>query len=179
MEVKFVGVELPRIDSLRFEAIALALFEDERPLKGATGLCDWRLCGRVSRWMAAGQIRGARGEVTLMPVGGRLPFDKLVLFGLGARGEFSQEVFAETIERMLATLANLRLRTFVTSLPGRGTGDVGAAEAIRWFLAVAAERADFDEVVVLDDAEAHRVMSPFVEAERRRARAARQVAEGS
>jgi hypothetical protein len=178
MDIRFVPLDLGRIDTLRFEAVALSCFEDERPLRGAAGLCDWRLCGRISKLLARGRVNGARGEVTMLPVRARLPFDKLVLFGLGARAEFSQAAYEETVARMLDALEKLRLRTFVISLPGRGTGDVAPADAIRWFLAAAAVRTDFDEVVILDDAEAQRTMAPIVEAERRRLRAAREIDAG-
>lgn len=174
MEVRFVPLDLSRIDGLRFEAIALSCFEDERPLRGAAGLCDWRLCGRLTKLLVRGWITGAQGEVTLVPVRPRLPFDKLLLFGLGARAGFTRQVYEETLVRMLAALEKLRLRTFVTALPGRGTGDVAAADAIRWFLNVVADRTDFDEVVIVDEPEAQRVMIPLVDAEYRRVRAARQ-----
>jgi hypothetical protein len=176
--MRFVPLELARIDALRFEAVVLACFSDERPLRGAAGLCDWRLCGRLSRWIARGRISGERGEVALLPVRDRLPFDKLLLFGLGSREDFSEAAFADVAARMLDALARLRLRTFVVSLPGRSTGTVSPTDAIRWFLTGAYERSDIDEIVVLDEPDAHRVMAPLVEAERRRVRAARQLREG-
>jgi hypothetical protein len=175
MEVRFVPLDLSRIDALRFEAVALSCFLDERPLRGAAGLCDWRLCGRISRLLARGYITGARDEVTLLPVRARLPFDKLVLFGLGPRNGFSQHAYETSVARMLDVLEKLRLRTFVIALPGRGTGDVAPGDAVRWFLRAASERTDFDEVVILDEPEAQRAMAPVVEAERRRVRAAREL----
>lgn len=175
MEVRFVPLDLSRMDVLRFEAIALAHFDDERPLRGAAGLCDWRMCGAISRWIARGCIKGQRGELVLLPARSRLPFDKILLVGLGARDQFGEQVFTEALGRVITAMQDLRLRSFVLSLPGRGTGTVTPADAIRWFLA-SVERADLDEVVLLEDPEAQRQMAPFVEAERRRVRAARQIA---
>jgi hypothetical protein len=116
MEIRFVPLDLQRIDGLRFEAAALPLFEDERPLRGAAGLCDWRLCGRVSRVLQTGRVTGARGEVTLLPARPRLPFDKLVLFGLGPRAAFTTETYDQIVGNMLTALQKLRLRTFVLAL---------------------------------------------------------------
>lgn len=175
MEIRFVPLDLSRIDTLRFEAAALPFFADERPLRGAAGLCDWRLCGRISRVLASGRVTGEGGEVTVLPARPRLPFDKLVLFGLGARDAFTRDAHDVAVTRMLATLHKLRLRTFVLALPGRSTGQIEPADAIRWFLPLASAQPDLDELVVLDEIDAQRVMQPIVDAERRRQRAARTV----
>src|SRR4051812_22559472 len=129
MEIRFVPLDLARIDTLRFEAAALTLFDDERPLRGAAGLCDWRLLGRITRHIARGRIDGHSGEISLLPARPRLPFDKLVLFGLGARETFSLEMFQATVRTMLETLHRLKLRTFVIALPGRSAGVISAVDA--------------------------------------------------
>ena len=175
MDVRFVPLDLARIDALRYEAVALPFFEDERPLRGAPGLCDWRLCGRLSRLLMGGRVTGALGEVTLVPTRPRLPFDKMLLFGAGPSAAFDQERFVAVTRAVFASLDGLRLRNLVLSLPGRAAGQVAPGDAIRWFLAVAAEREELDEVIVLDDADAARQMQPVVDAEKRRARAARDV----
>ncbi len=172
MDVRFVPLDLARIDALRDEAVALPFFEDERPLRGAAGLCDWRLCGRLSRVLRSGRVTGALGEVTLVPVRPRLPFDKMLLVGAGASEGFDAARSRAVMARVFEVAAGLRLRNLVLSLPGRATGAAAPGEAMRWFLEGVGE-AGIEEVTVLDDAEAQRLMSPLVEAERRRARAAR------
>ena len=68
---------------------------------------------------------------------------------------------------------------FVIALPGRGTGEVPPGDAIRWFISATNEAGlDLDEVVVLDEPDAQRTMVPLVDAERRRARAARDMGVG-
>ncbi len=176
MEVRFVPLELARIDGLRYEAVVLPFFEDERPLRGAAGLCDWRLCGRLSRLLQRRRLTGALGEVTLVPVRPRLAFDKMLLFGAGPSEAFDGAAFDALVARMLSSLEKLHLRTFVLALPGRATGKIPPGDAIRWFLSAVGAREDFDEVVVLDDHDAQKAMAPVVEAERRRARVSRDVA---
>src|SRR5262245_14759458 len=88
MHVRFAPPELKQIDALRCEALALPLFSDERPLSGALGLCDWRLCGFLSRMAVAGRITGEALETVLIPARPKLSLDKLFVFGLGARAEF-------------------------------------------------------------------------------------------
>jgi hypothetical protein len=172
VDVRFVLTELARIDALRYEAVALPFFEDERPLRGAAGLCDWRLCGRLSAILAGGRVTGALGEVTLLPARPRLPFDKMLLVGCGPREGFDEQRFRDVTTATFEAAAGLRLRNLALSLPGRGAGRVAAGEAMRWFLD-AAGGSVLEEAIVLDDVEAVKVMQPIVESERRRARAVR------
>jgi hypothetical protein len=177
VDVRFVLTDLARIDALRYEAVALPFFEDERPLRGAAGLCDWRLCGRLSAILAGPRVTGALGEVTLLPARPRLPFDKMLLVGSGPREGFDEARFRAVTAAVFETARGLRLRNLALALPGRGAGRVAPGEAMRWFLDAAAG-GGLEEAVVLDDAEAVRVMQPIVESERRRARAARERDEG-
>ncbi|MDH3842567.1 MAG: hypothetical protein OES69_01410, partial [Myxococcales bacterium] len=58
----FIPPEQSSMDELQTELILLPFFEDERPLRGAAGLIDWRLCGALSRRLAGGDLRGSFGE---------------------------------------------------------------------------------------------------------------------
>jgi hypothetical protein len=175
MEIRFAPLDLAHIDGLRYEAAALAFFEDERPLRGAAGLCDWRLLGRVSRHIERGRLDGHAGEVSLLPARPRLPFDKIVLFGLGTRDSFDTAAFDRALGRMLDALRGLKLRTFVIALPGRSAGVVPAIDAVRAFASVALERGEFDEAVVLEEPDALKSLPAVVDAERRRIRAVREL----
>lgn len=178
MELRLVPLELSRIDALRYEVLVLPHFSDERPLRGAAGLCDWRLCGRLSSVIVRGHVTGDEGEVTLVPGRPRLPFEKLLLFGAGPSEGFDQARATALVGRVLRVLDGLRLRTMATALPGRGGGGVGPVDAMRWFLAALPDPVELDEVAVLDDLEAQRAMIPVVEGERRRMRVLRDAREG-
>lgn len=171
MEVLFVAPDLRRLDELKSEALALAFFEDERPLRGPLGLIDFRLCGQLSRLLLRGRACGARGETVLVPTRPRLPFEKLFLFGAGPSDSLDLARFDEIVERMLATLDRARVRASVLGLPGR-TGDrIGPVQAMEVFLARAAAHPEQDQVTLIEDTDAQRVMTPVVERERRRVRA--------
>ena len=90
MEFRFVAPELRRLDRLRCEAAALPYFAEERPFRGARGLLDWRLHGRLARLRSQGRLTGAAGEGLLLPARRRTSFDKLFLFGLGSREGFDE-----------------------------------------------------------------------------------------
>ncbi|MBK8169185.1 MAG: leucyl aminopeptidase [Sandaracinaceae bacterium] len=171
MDVYFVPADLRRLDALKSEALCIPFFEDERPLCGALGLVDWRMCGHISALIRKGRLNGSAEEVLLIPARPRLPFEKLILFGLGPKHAFTEESFAQCVERMLQTLTKSRVRASVIVLPGRALGRIAPARAMEIFLAIASSHAEHDKVTLVDDAEAERAMQPIVERERRRARA--------
>ncbi len=171
MEVHFVPPDLRRLDQLKSEALSLPMFADEHPPRGALGLVDWRLCGRISKLILRGQLTGVRGETVLVPARPRLTFEKLFIYGVGRRDEFDLDLYDATVERMLSTLTKVKVRASVLVLPGRSHGLVGAAEAMERFLRIAGRHEDHDDLTLVEDVESQKAMEPVVEAERRRARA--------
>jgi hypothetical protein len=139
MGLAFLSPELARWDLLGEapggppELIALPFFADERPLRGAAGLVDWRLCGRLSRLLQAGRVSGAPGETTLLPAQ-RLPFGKLLLFGLGATDRFDERQFRESARELRQVIARLGVARYALSLPGRATGHIMARRALELWL---------------------------------------------
>lgn len=171
MDIRFATPELETIDALRCEALALPFFADERPLRGALGLVDWRLCGFISRQLIGERIDGSAGETTLLPARPKLPIDKLFLFGLGPMQAFEVSQVGPAIDHMLDTMALAGIRTTALCLPGRSTDRCEAEAAMEAFVASIATRLEHDELILLEAAEAQKAMEPVVERERRRARA--------
>jgi hypothetical protein len=171
MEVRFVVPDLRRLDELKCEALALPFFEDERPLRGALGLVDWRLCGQISRMLLRGRARGSLDEKVLVPTRPRLTIDKLFLFGAGRANEIDAARFVEVVERMLTTLDRARVRASVVGLPGRSSDRISAEKAMELFLERAGRHPEQDQVTLIEDADAQRAMAPVMERERRRVRA--------
>ncbi|MBX3270012.1 MAG: hypothetical protein KF729_07105 [Sandaracinaceae bacterium] len=168
MEVRFVAPDLRRLDEVATEALALVLFEDERPLRREAGLVDWRLCGAISRLLLRGRASGRRGETVLLPGWPRLPFEKVFLFGAGSSAEFDDAVADGVVERMLSTLDAALVRGSTVSLPGRATGRIEPDHAMKIFLGRAAMHPEQDHAYVIEPPEAARAMMPVVERERRR-----------
>jgi leucyl aminopeptidase len=171
MHVQFRPPVLKQIDSLRCEALALPFFSDEKPLRGALGLVDWRMCGFLSRLRASGKLEGAALETVLIPARPKLTTDKLFLFGLGAQAEFDDRALRRGIAHMLDTLERARVRTTALVLPGRATLAIAAELAMEAFVAATDKRDAHDELILLEPLEAQREMEPVIERERRRARA--------
>lgn len=83
LETPSLEASLETLDTLDVDTLAIGLTTDGRPLLGAAGYVDWRLCGHLSRLLLRGVVTGERGEKVLFPTVGRLPFARLLLFGWG------------------------------------------------------------------------------------------------
>lgn len=168
LEVQFAAPDLRRLDGLRADALVLTFFEDERPLRGTSGLVDWRLCGRLSALIAEQRITGRRGETTLLPPRPRLPFDRLMLYGLGASEEFDDGVCTDALQAIFDTLTALRSRTVLLVIPGRATGLLSAERAIDVLLDSVKSRDGQDTVTVLEPFAAQKLMIPLLDKRKKR-----------
>jgi len=168
LEVQFAAPELRRLDASRADALVLTIFEDERPLRGASGLVDWRLCGRISHLLAEGRITGKRGETTLLPPRPRLPFDRLVLYGLGPADEFDDDVCVGALGAIFDTFTSLRSRTCLLAVPGRATGRLRPERALDLLFDAVRGRDGQDAVTLLEPFAAQKVMLPLLEKRKKR-----------
>jgi hypothetical protein len=145
-----------------------ALCADERPPHGVAGLVDYRLAGRISAILESGFATGATGEVLLVPGKPKLPFDKVLLFGIGDSTAFNERIYRLVLDKILATLEGLRARTAVVELPGRHIGAVAPDRAAEILLEAAQARPEHDVWTLVELPDAQRSMTQVQE--RRRVR---------
>jgi hypothetical protein len=170
VELRFVTPELARLDEIDSEVLACTVWSDVRPSHGVAGLCDWRLGGHLSDLERRGLVRGTLGEVVLVPGKPKLTFDKLLLFGAGARASFDEEAFRAVVLSMLATMEGLLARVSVVELPGRHDELITAERAADILLACAGRKPEHDAWTLVEGHEGRqRVMQHMIE-ERRRVR---------
>ena len=119
--VSTVPLTLGALDPLPVDTLCLFVSEDERPLGGAAGFADWRLCGQLSRLLADGFFRGTRGESLLLPSNGRIGAPRLVVLGLGPGGEaLPPGVLRTALSQAADVLNRARVDSVALELPGRG-----------------------------------------------------------
>lgn len=159
MDLRFTTPHLRKLDLAGTEVLVGTLLADERPPHGVAGLVDWRLAGKISRLLSEGFATGGVGEVLLIPGKPKLPFDKVLFFGLGVRSYFNETVFSEVVEKMLTTLAGLKARTAVVELPGRHMGAIAPDRAADLLLEAAAGRREHDVWTLVEPAEAQRTIT--------------------
>ena len=170
MDLRFSTPELRKLDLLGTEIIVSTIASDERPPHGVTGLLDFRLAGRISRQIQAGFATGKVGEVLLVPGKPKLPFDKILLFGIGKCSEFNDPVFRTVLNKMLRTLEGLRARTAVVELPGRHFDAISPERAADILLESAGGQKEHDVWTLIEPAEAQRAITQHMIQERRRVR---------
>jgi hypothetical protein len=88
----------------------------ERPLRGAAGLADWRLCGALSRVIQGGLFEGKGGEVLLVPSAGRFPAPRIFCLGL-PDGPPEDASFKAAAEQAVMVVEKARCRSFAAPLP--------------------------------------------------------------
>ena len=161
----------PRLDLASAELLACCIWSDVRPVRGTAGLLDFRLAGRLSSLLRESFVSGARGEVLMVPGRPSLPFEKVMVFGLGPRPGFSDLVCTDAVKHMSRALEQLRVVRAVVELPGRADGAVTAERvtdsSCRW-----SRKAPHDAWWLVEDADAQRRMAKRLQRDRRVARSA-------
>ena len=173
MELQFVSPHLSELDALESEVLACSVWQDARPPTGVAGLCDWRLCGRISTLLRDGYLRGEPGEVLLMPGRPKMSFDKILLFGVGPVAGFDEARCRTAIHHMMETIERLRSRIAVVELPGRQDDRIAADRAADMLLEAAAKppvRRRHDVWTLVETTDARRRIQQHMIEERRRIR---------
>ncbi len=119
VEVRLAELTAAALDEAAVEALVLLVPPEERPLRGLAGLCDWRLCGALSRTLSGGWYGAGPGEVLLTPTGGRIGPGRLFVFGLGAR-EGREAELSRLLPRVLDALRRARVESVGFALPWPG-----------------------------------------------------------
>ena len=170
MELRFIQPSLQSLDEIDSELLSCTIWSDARPVHGLAGLCDWRLGGRLSELLRGGRITGELGEVAMIPVKPLLTFDKLLVYGAGARDAFSDETFGTVVKKMLATMEGLCARVGVVELPGRYDELIPAERAADILLASAGRKPEHDVWTLVESSEAKAAITQHMIEERRRVR---------
>jgi len=102
----------------------------------------------------------------------KLPFDKIVLFGIGKQSEFDERVFRAVVDKILRTLEGLRARTAVVELPGRHFDAISPERAADILLESAGGKKEHDVWTLVEPPEAQRAVTQHMIQERRRVRQA-------
>jgi hypothetical protein len=142
MPLSVMPLDLARWDESPRDTIVLPVFRSDRPLRGAAGLVDWRLCGKLSQLVKSNRATGEAGETIMLPPGRRLRFKKVLWFGLGDAKGYSDERFKHDVGWIADVVARAGITEWLLQAPGRASGLIGARRAVELMLddAALAER---------------------------------------
>jgi hypothetical protein len=113
-----VTLNLEQIDGLEVDSLVLGVFQDDRPVKGAAGFCDWRLNGRISNVIQNGTFGGTPKETLLMDTNGRIMSKRLLLFGMGQREDLNLDKLSQVLSCMLVVAKKAKFSKLGLELPG-------------------------------------------------------------
>lgn len=150
MKFRLVAPRLEQLDEQQGTCLVLTSFSEDRPLRGLTGLVDWRLNGQISRLMLSEFIDIHFQESVLVPIEGRLPYSRILLVGLGRRADFNAQRFEDACRFCFGTLRRLGVFDFAMTLPGRVGLDVGLRQALAGWRRALLESFDDEQLAKLD-----------------------------
>jgi leucyl aminopeptidase len=139
-QIGFLPIDLGRWDRCPGgDALVVPLWADVRPLRGAAGLLDWRLNGRLSRLLREGRLDGSNGEKLLFFTG-RVPWRRVLTIGLGTTTNFSEDAFRTSLGAVLDAFRGLGIQSMGLALPGRDMDRITPERALRVLISVAEQR---------------------------------------
>ena len=126
MDIKVVQGDIAQVDA---PALIVNLFEGVESPGGATGAMDKALDGAISQLIKDGEIKGKKGETTLIHTFGKIPAGRVVVLGLGKSDDFDVEVVRKTMGSTCRYLRKLDIRRAATIAHGSGIGGLEVADA--------------------------------------------------
>jgi hypothetical protein len=162
VEIYLLPLDLARWDqSVGGDLFVIPVWSDVRPLRGAAGLVDWRLNGRLSECLREERFTGTLGERLLLPTR-RLPWRAVLALGLGNSSDFDETRFHTAIETTFTVLRGLGLQTVATAFPGRESGRLAPERAVGLFQQSAHAHADVTALTLIDTPAALKVMGELL-----------------
>jgi leucyl aminopeptidase len=122
-----ITVERGDIASSAANAVIVNLFEGVKSPAGATAAVDAALDGAVTQLIADGEIKGKRGELTLIHTLGKLATPRVLVVGLGKQDKFNADTIRDVTGTALRRLRGLGATTVATVAHGARLGDLDPA----------------------------------------------------
>ncbi len=119
MEIKAAA---GNVTALETGALIVNLFEGVTQPGGATGAVDAALDGAITRLISEGEIKGKKGELTLIHTLGKLPAARVIVAGLGKSEKFSPEIVRQVMGGAAHYVRQLGVSKAATIAHGAGIG---------------------------------------------------------
>ena len=119
MEIKVVRDDVTQV---KVPALIVNLFEGVEEPGGATGAVDVALDGAISQLIADGEIKGKKGEHTLIHTFGKIGPSRVLVAGLGKQDSFTAETVREVTAGSCRYLRRLGMKVVATLPHGSGVG---------------------------------------------------------
>lgn len=134
-----IAVDPSSVERAPTDLAVVPLHSAERPLRGAAGRADWRLCGKLSALLMEGRLEGAPGEAALIASFGGLRAPFLLVLGVGERAGFDARAVEVFARDAVARGLSLGARTLSLPFPDDRAGSAAQEERAAALLVGAAE----------------------------------------
>ncbi|MEW5944757.1 MAG: leucyl aminopeptidase [bacterium] len=128
MQIRVAVKELKEYEG---DALIVNIFEKQKKPGGATAAADAALKGLVARKIERGEIKGKLGEVTVIPAGGRLRVENVLVAGLGDREKFDLDRVRQASAAAARRCGEIGSKRAGTVLHGAGAGGISPADSAR------------------------------------------------
>jgi len=118
LDLRFVEVSL---EEVWVDALAALVFQEPYDAQGSIFTLDTRTGGYFSLLRDSGFFKGSLGSTILLASAGRVKADKIILKGLGPKGDCSPETFLKCIEELGESLVRLKIYDVAVWIPFPGS----------------------------------------------------------
>jgi hypothetical protein len=111
-----VELEDQPLEQVCADLVVVGYSPDDRPLRGAAGRADWRLCGELWQLVTSQKLNGTLGQAALLSAAGPLRSPLLLVVGLGHRAELDVDAWREMGSEIVRRALDLQLNRVVLGL---------------------------------------------------------------
>ncbi len=141
------------IDKIIAELIVLMHYEDELPFKNLLGILDWRINGRLSRFIQSQKYSGKAKELLLIPSEFRFAASEILILGLGKRQDFDETHISQVLDYFLETVARKKTKQVCFSLTQILPTEFQWRNAVRLLLSKVMEHGSIQEIILREPVE--------------------------
>lgn len=123
MDIRTVQGDITKVES---PAIVVNMFEGVAEPSGATGAVDQALQGAIAALIADGEIKGGKGEMTLVHTLGKLAARRVLVAGLGKAEDLTVDVVRGAAGETARFLRTKGVVSFASVVHGSGGGGLDA-----------------------------------------------------
>jgi hypothetical protein len=138
------------LDEVVAQTALLTIFEDVRPLKGMSGLADWRLNGKLSQLVLDNRLSGVLDEALLMPTQGRLDSQELLIMGMGAKSKIRDIPFPTFVGKIVERILLKRMTSVALSLSDLIPEMFDWRSAVRLFVSMISGKCEEMKIILVE-----------------------------
>jgi leucyl aminopeptidase len=112
-----IRVDTAKLNNVQTEAAVVAIFEDTQQLSEELEMIDQVLGNTITRLIEHEQLKGKYGEINPIDTLGKLPYEYLVLVGMGKEKDFNTDKLRGIVSEACRYLRNKQIQNIAFFVP--------------------------------------------------------------